>query len=110
MGFAVLRLIARTIRDGRPKNLDDAGGGRVRALAFLAIAAGVSSVLQTSVNANLRTGLNSPNRSALISYAGGTLVMALIVLGMRDPLPNGAAVRSTHCASSAPSCSSPASY
>ena len=62
------------------------------ALALLAIAAGVSFVLQASVNANLRTGLNSPNWSALISYAGGTLVMAAIVLVTRDPWPNGTAV------------------
>jgi bacterial/archaeal transporter family-2 protein len=65
------------------------------ALALLAVAAGVSFVLQASVNANLRTGLNSPNWSALISYAGGTLVMALIVLAMRDPWPNGTAVAHT---------------
>jgi transporter family-2 protein len=64
-------------------------------LALLATVAGVSFVLQASVNGALRTQLNSPNWSAMISYAGGTLVMALIVLVTRDPWPSGAAVAST---------------
>ena len=55
-------------------------------LAALAAAAGMSFVLQASVNARLRSALGSPNYAALISYAGGTLVMAAVILAFREPL------------------------
>jgi transporter family-2 protein len=54
--------------------------------ALLAVVAGISFVLQASVNARLRTGLDSPNWAALASYAGGTFAMALVVLATRDPM------------------------
>lgn len=54
------------------------------ALAGLAVAAGVSFVLQASVNARLRTELHSANWAALFSYAGGTVVMALILIATRE--------------------------
>jgi transporter family-2 protein len=60
--------------------------------ALLAVVAGVSFVLQASVNARLRTGLASPNWAALISYAGGTAAMALVLLAARDPWPSAAAI------------------
>ncbi len=60
--------------------------------ALLAVAAGISFVAQGGVNARLRGALGTPNWAALISYAGGTLVMALVVLALRDPLPSLAAV------------------
>ncbi len=64
--------------------------------ALLAVVAGVSFVLQASVNARLRTGLASPNWAALISYAGGTAAMLLVVLAARDPWPsNGAAAKTS---------------
>ena len=63
--------------------------------ALLAIIAGVSFVLQASVNARLRTELASPNWAALISYAGGTVVMALVVLATRDPWLSTAAIGKT---------------
>ena len=63
--------------------------------ALFAVVAGVSFVLQASVNARLRTGLGSPNWAALISYAGGTVAMALIVLATRDPLLSTAAIGKT---------------
>jgi bacterial/archaeal transporter family-2 protein len=63
--------------------------------ALLAIIAGVSFVLQASVNARLRTELASPNWAALISYAGGTVVMALVVLATRDPWLSAAAAGKT---------------
>jgi transporter family-2 protein len=64
-------------------------------LALLAIVAGASFVLQASVNARLRTGLASPNWAALISYAGGTAVMALVVLATREPSLSAAAIAKT---------------
>ena len=63
--------------------------------ALLAIIAGVSFVLQASVNARLRTELASPNWAALISYAGGTVVMALVVLATRDPWLSAVAIGKT---------------
>jgi transporter family-2 protein len=62
-------------------------------LALFALVAGVSFVLQASVNARLRTALGSPNWAALASYAGGTVVMALVVLLARDGIPSAAAFR-----------------
>jgi transporter family-2 protein len=61
-------------------------------LAVLAAFAGISFVLQASVNARLRSDLDSPNYAALISYAGGTLVMAAVILASREPLVTGSAV------------------
>jgi transporter family-2 protein len=55
--------------------------------AFLAIAAGVSVVIQQSLNANLRSALNSAAWSGFISYAVGLACMALLVLALRDPAP-----------------------
>ena len=63
--------------------------------ALLAIVAGMSFVLQASVNARLRTGLGSPNWAALVSYAGGTVAMAFVVLATRDPWLSAAAVQKT---------------
>lgn len=63
--------------------------------ALLAVAAGISFVLQASVNARLRTGLDSPNWAALASYAGGTIAMGLVVLAMREPMLSSAAIQKT---------------
>ncbi|MDB5071126.1 MAG: integral rane protein [Candidatus Eremiobacteraeota bacterium] len=63
--------------------------------ALLAVVAGISFVLQASVNARLRTGLDSPNWAALASYAGGTIAMALVVLATRDPMLSTDAIQKT---------------
>ena len=55
--------------------------------AFLAIAAGVSVVIQQALNANLRSALHSAAWSGFISYAVGLACMALLVLAFRDPIP-----------------------
>jgi bacterial/archaeal transporter family-2 protein len=55
--------------------------------AFLAIAAGVSVVIQQALNANLRSALHSAAWSGFISYAVGLACMALLVLALRDPAP-----------------------
>ncbi|HEX3551523.1 MAG TPA: DMT family transporter [Candidatus Elarobacter sp.] len=65
---------------------------RLAALGALAVVAGISFVVQAGVNARLRVALGSPNWAALASYAGGTLVMALVVLALREPAPALAAV------------------
>ena len=53
----------------------------------LAIAAGVSIVIQQILNANLRTALNSAAWSGFMSYAIGVACMALLALALRDPIP-----------------------
>jgi transporter family-2 protein len=63
--------------------------------ALLAVVAGVSFVLQASDNTRLRTGLSSANWAALISYAGGTIAMALVVLATRDPWLSTAVIGKT---------------
>jgi transporter family-2 protein len=55
--------------------------------AFLAIAAGISVVIQQALNANLRGALQSAAWSGLISYAVGSACMALLALALRDPIP-----------------------
>jgi bacterial/archaeal transporter family-2 protein len=55
--------------------------------AFLAIAAGISIVIQQTLNANLRSALNSAAWSGFISYAVGLACMGLLALAFRDPFP-----------------------
>ena len=54
---------------------------------LLAIAAGVSIVVQQVLNSNLRTALNSAAWSGFMSYFVGVVCMALLALALRDPLP-----------------------
>ena len=54
----------------------------------LAVAAGVSIVIQQVLNTNLRTALNSAAWSGFASYAVGLACMALLALALRDPLPS----------------------
>jgi bacterial/archaeal transporter family-2 protein len=61
---------------------------------LLAIAAGVSIVVQQVLNSNLRTALNSAAWSGFMSYFVGVVCMALLALALRDPLPSaGVAAR-----------------
>jgi transporter family-2 protein len=69
-----------------PQLLQSAG------LALLGIVAGFAFVVQSSVNAKLRGALGSPNWAAFASYAGGTLVMLLVILALREARPAAAAV------------------
>ena len=54
---------------------------------LLAIAAGVSIVVQQVLNSNLRTALNSAAWSGFVSYFVGVVCMALLALALRAPLP-----------------------
>jgi transporter family-2 protein len=56
-------------------------------LALLAIAAGISIVIQQALNANLRGALQSGAWSGFTSYAVGLACMVLVVLAFRDPVP-----------------------
>jgi transporter family-2 protein len=55
---------------------------------LLAIAAGISVIVQQVLNSNLRAALNSAAWSGFVSYAVGLICMALLALALRDPLPS----------------------
>jgi transporter family-2 protein len=54
-------------------------------LTLLALVAGTSFVVQQAVNSNLRIELGSAWWAGFISYLGGTLVMLIMVVLMREP-------------------------
>jgi transporter family-2 protein len=58
----------------------------------LAVAAGVSVVVQQALNANLRAALGSAVWSGFVSYFLGLLCMALLAIALRDPVPTAAVV------------------
>ena len=61
---------------------------------LLAVAAGVSIVVQQVLNSNLRAALNSAAWSGFMSYFVGVICMALLALALRDPMPSaGVAAR-----------------
>ena len=58
----------------------------------LALAAGVSIVIQQALNANLRTALDSAAWSGLVSFTVGVACMAVFALALRDPIPSSGMV------------------
>ncbi|MBB5762789.1 DMT family transporter [Methylorubrum rhodesianum] len=56
--------------------------------SLLAVAAGVSIVVQQVLNTRLRTDLGSAAWAGFASYAVGLACMALLILTLRDPLPS----------------------
>ena len=59
-------------------------------LAFpmiLAVAAGISVVVQQALNANLRTALGSATWSGFMSYFIGVICMVVLALLLQDPIP-----------------------
>jgi bacterial/archaeal transporter family-2 protein len=54
----------------------------------LAVAAGISLVVQQALNANLRGALGSAAWSGFTSYLVGTICMALLAIALRDPVPS----------------------
>jgi transporter family-2 protein len=64
-------------------------------LAFamtLAVAAGISLVVQQALNANLRAALNSAAWSGFMSYFVGVVCMAALALLLQDAIPSVATV------------------
>jgi hypothetical protein len=59
---------------------------------FAAFAAGVSFVFQQAVNSNLRLEIDSPWWAGFASYLGGTIVMLVMALALREPFPGVAVV------------------
>ena len=54
----------------------------------LAVAAGVSIVIQQALNANLRFALSSAAWSGFASYAVGVVCMVLLAVAVGDPVPS----------------------
>jgi transporter family-2 protein len=65
------------------------------AFAALGLIAGVSFVMQQIVNTNLKSGLESPLWAAFVSYAGGTLLVALLLLATQQGVPSRQTVAGT---------------
>lgn len=61
-------------------------------VSLLAVAAGLSFVMQQAVNANLRASLGSAAWAGFVSYLGGTVCMLLLALLLRDPMPQASAI------------------
>jgi bacterial/archaeal transporter family-2 protein len=55
---------------------------------LLAMAAGVSFVMQQAVNADLRAALGSAAWAGFISYFGGTLCMLVLAFALREAAPS----------------------
>ena len=64
-------------------------------LAALGLIAGLAFVMQQIVNSNLRTELTSSLAAAFVSYAGGTLLVVLLLLVTQDGFPSRQAIAST---------------
>jgi bacterial/archaeal transporter family-2 protein len=62
---------------------------------FLALIAGSSLVVQSALNASLRSSLESWTWAALISYLGGSVTLLLILLIQRVPFPALATIAMT---------------
>jgi transporter family-2 protein len=58
--------------------------------SILSAVGGISFVFQQAVNSQLRMEIGSAWRAGFLSYLGGTLVMLLMVVALRDPLPTAA--------------------
>ena len=65
------------------------------AFAGLGLIAGLAFVMQQIVNTNLKSGLSSNLWAAFVSYAGGTLLVALLLLVMQQSVPSRQAIEST---------------
>jgi transporter family-2 protein len=65
---------------------------QIVAFALLAVGAGVSVVIQQTLNADLRVSLGSASWAALSSYLVGSLTLAVVLLVMREPWVSTAAV------------------
>jgi transporter family-2 protein len=68
---------------------------QIMALALLAVAAGVSVVVQQALNADLRLSLGSASWAAFISYVVGSLTLAVVLFAMREPLVSAAVAKSS---------------
>lgn len=64
-------------------------------IAALGLLAGLSFVLQQIVNENLRNQLSSSLWAAFVSYAGGTLLVAVLLFVTQQAVPSRQAIATT---------------
>ncbi|MHC2250621.1 transporter family-2 protein [Bradyrhizobium embrapense] len=57
-------------------------------LYLLALGAGIAVAVQQVLNGNLRAALNSPAWAGLVSYLGGLVTMAVVLVATREPVPS----------------------
>ncbi|QPF87751.1 DMT family transporter [Bradyrhizobium genosp. L] len=57
-------------------------------LYLLALGAGISVAVQQVLNGNLRAALNSPAWAGLVSYLGGLVMMVIVLIATREPVPS----------------------
>ncbi|PDT73595.1 DMT family transporter [Bradyrhizobium sp. C9] len=57
-------------------------------LYLLALGAGIAVAVQQVLNGNLRSALNSPAWAGLVSYLGGFVTMAIVLVATREPVPS----------------------
>lgn len=57
-------------------------------LYLLGLGAGISVATQQVLNGNLRSALNSPAWAGLVSYLGGLVTMAVVLVATREPVPS----------------------
>ncbi len=55
---------------------------------------GATVPLQAGVNTQLAKAFNNPIQSALISFFGGMVIMAVVALVLREPFPSWAKIKS----------------
>ena len=63
---------------------------------LIAFVAGVSFVFQQAVNSNLRVEIGSPWWSGFASYLGGTIIMLIVAVTLREPFPSAAIMARSH--------------
>ena len=65
-------------------------------LMLVALLAGASFVVQQAVNSNLRFEIGSPWWAGFFSYLGGTVVMFIMIIVMREPfIPTSLTLKSS---------------
>jgi bacterial/archaeal transporter family-2 protein len=58
---------------------------------LLPVFIGVAMTIQSGINAQLHSGLNHPLLTAFLSFLGGLLLLGVLLLTVRQPLPDAAA-------------------
>lgn len=61
-------------------------------IVLLAFVAGAAIAAQPGINATLGRGLGGPVLASLVSFAVGTLALAIVALARREAMPSGSAI------------------
>jgi bacterial/archaeal transporter family-2 protein len=71
---------------------DAEGGHSMTGLYILTALAGLSFIFQQAVNSNLRLEIGSPWWAGFVSYLGGTVVMLIVAIVLREPWASAEAI------------------